>query len=93
MGSFFRRLVTPWRMEAEFSSQEEFFAFLRRYNRVVGAVRTVLLLAAAISLLTSYALDRYKINLIAAAALVIVMLISLPVLQNEKKLPKEDAKS
>ena len=93
MGSFFRRLVTPWRMEAEFSSQEEFFAFLRRYNRVVGAVRTVLLLAAALVLLTGYALDLRKINLIAAGALALVMLISLPVLQNEKLLPKEDAKS
>ncbi len=93
MGSFFRRLVTPWRTEAEFSSQEEFFAFLRRYNRVVGAVRTVLLIVAALTLLTSYALDFYKINLIAAAALALVMLISLPVLQNEKKLPKEGAKS
>ena len=93
MGSFFRRLVTPWRTAGQFASQEEFLTFLRRYNRVVGAVRAVLLLAAAISLLTSYALDHYKINLIAAAALVIVMLISLPVLQNEKKLPKEEAKS
>ena len=70
-----------------------FTAFLRRYNRVVGAVRTVLLLAAAISLLTGYALDLRKINLIAAGALALVMLISLPVLQNEKLLPKEEAKS
>lgn len=93
MGSFFRRLVTPWRTAEQFSSQEEFFAFLRRYNRVVGAVRTVLLLAAALVLLTSYALDLYKINLIAAGALALVMLISLPVLQNEKKLPKEETKS
>lgn len=93
MGAFFRRLVTPWRTAEQFSSQDEFFAFLRRYNRVVGAVRTVLLLAAALVLLTSYALDLYKINLIAAGALALVLLISLPVLQNEKLLPKEDAKS
>ena len=60
---------------------------------MVGAVRTVLLLAAALVLLTSYALDLYKINLIAAGALALVLLISLPVLQNEKKLPKEETKS
>ena len=53
----------------------------------------MLLLAAAISLLTGYALDLRKINLIAAGALALVMLISLPVLQNEKLLPKEEAKS
>lgn len=93
MGSFFRRLVTPWRMEAEFSSQEEFFAFLRRYNRVVGVVRAVLLLAAALSLLAGYAFDLRKLDYIAAGALALVLLISLPVLQNEKKLPKEETKS
>ena len=93
MGAFFRRMVMPWRAAGQFASQEEFFAFLRQYNRVVGAVRTVLLLAAAISLLTGYALDLRKINLIAAGALALVMLISLPVLQNEKLLPKEEAKS
>ena len=91
MGAFFRRMVMPWRAAGQFASQEEFFAFLRRYNRVVGAVRTVLLLAAA--MLTGYALDLRKINLIAAGALALVMLISLPVLQNEKLLPKEEAKS
>ena len=40
-----------------------------------------------------YALDLRKINLIAAGALALVMLISLPVLQNEKLLPKQEAKS
>ena len=93
MGAFFRRMVMPWRAAGQFASQEEFFAFLRRYNRVVGAVRTVLLLAAAISLLTGYALDLRKLDYIAAGALALVMLISLPVLQNEKLLPKEEAKS
>ena len=93
MGAFFRRMVMPLRAAGQFASQEKFLSFLRRYNRVVGAVRTVLLIAAAISLLTGYALDLRKINLIAAGALALVMLISLPVLQNEKLLPKEEAKS
>lgn len=93
MGAFFQRVVTPWRAAGQFASQEEFFAFLRRYDRAAGAVRTVLLLAAAISLLTGYALDLRKLDYIAVGALVLVMLLSLPVLQNEKLLPKEEAKS
>lgn len=93
MGAFFRRLVTPWRAAGQFASQEEFFTFLQRYNRIVGAVRAVLLIAAALALLTSYALDLRKLDYIAVGALVLVLLISLPVLQNEKLLPKEDAKS
>lgn len=92
MDLFFRRMFTPWRAEGCFSSREEFLAFLRRYNRVVGAVRTVLLLAAAISLLVSYALDQRWWSYVAAGALAVVMIISLPVLQNEKLLPKEEEK-
>ena len=92
MNSFFRRLITPWRAEGCFSSREEFLAFLRRYNRIVGAVRTVLLLTAAVSLLVNYALDLRRWALVAAGALAVVMIISLPVLQNEKLLPKEEEK-
>lgn len=92
MDSFFRRVFTPWRAEGCFSSREEFLTFLRRYDRIVGAVRTVLLLTAAISLLVNYALDLRRWALIAAGALAVVMIISLPVLQNEKLLPKEEEK-
>ena len=92
MDSFFRRVFTPWRAEGCFSSREEFLTFLRRYDRIVGAVRTVLLLTAAISLLAGYAFDLRRWDYVAVGALAVVMIISLPVLQNEKLLPKEDEK-
>ena len=93
MGSFFRRLVTPWRTAGQFASQEEFLTFLRRYNRAAGAVRAVLLLAAAVSLIAGYAFDLRKLDYVAAGALALVLLLSLPMLQNEKTLPKEETKA
>lgn len=89
MSSFFIKLFAPWRAAECFNSENDYHAFLVRRNRFFNAVRVVLFLIAAICLIAAYATDYTYFNYIAAGVLVLALLASLVIIENEKQLPEE----
>lgn len=98
MKDFFCRVLMPWRAAAQFDELEEFYGFLLTRNKHLGRFRNVLFVATVILLLVGYALPSeggYSIAdfanqpfyLIAVGVLVVALLISVVMIQNEKQLP------
>lgn len=100
MKDFFCRTLTPWRAAAQFDEPDAFYGFLLVRNKHLGRLRNVLFLAAMLLLMAGYAFPGeggYSIAdfanqpfyLIAAGVLVVALLISVVMLQNEKQLPAD----
>lgn len=101
MKDFFCRLFTPWNAEAQFDEPEAFYGFLLRRNRLLGTFRNLLFAAALVLLIIGYAIGDSGVGysiadfanqpyyLIAVGVLVIALLLSLVMIQNEKQLPEE----
>ncbi len=89
MINFFCKLFTPWRAERFFDDADAFYSFLLRRNRALNAVRVVLFLIAAVTLMLGYAFEPQPYNYYAVGALVLALGLSLVIIQNEKQLPPE----
>ena len=95
------RLFAPWRAGAQFDSPELFYGFLLARNRLLGTIRNICFAAALVLLILGYAVSDgtsgYSIAdlanqpyyLIAVGVMVLALLLSLVMIQNEKQLPKE----
>ena len=100
MKEFFCRLFTPWRAGAQFDAPEAFYGFLLARNTLLGIIRNLCFGAALVLLIVGYAVSDgtsgYSIAdianqpfyLIAVGVMVIALLLSLVMIQNEKQLPR-----
>jgi len=100
MKEFFCRLFTPWRAGAQFDAPEAFYGFLLARNKLLGIIRNLCFGAALVLLIVGYAVSDgpsgYSIAdianqpfyLIAVGVMVIALLLSLVMIQNEKQLPR-----
>lgn len=98
MKHFFCRTFTPWRAAAQFNDPDAFYGFLLARNKHLGRLRNVLFVVAMLLLMAGYAfpgeggysiadLANQPFYLIAAGVLVVALLVSMVMLQNEKQLP------
>ena len=92
MKEFFCRLFTPWRAGAQFDAPEAFYGFLLARNKLLGIIRNLCFGAALVLLIIGYAVSDgtsgYSIADIAVGVMVIALLLSLVMIQNEKQLPR-----
>ena len=101
MKDFFCRLFTPWKAGAQFDAPEAFYGFLLGRDKLLGTIRNLCFAAALVLLVIGYAVSDgtggYSIAdianqpyyLIAVSVMVLALLLSLVMIQNEKELPKE----
>ena len=97
MKEFFCRLFTPWRAGAQFDAPEAFYGFLLARNKLLGIIRNLCFGAALVLLIVGYAVSdgtsgssiaTQPFYLIAVGVMVIALLLSLVMIQNEKQLPR-----
>lgn len=81
-----RKLWLPWAAAAQFSSEEEYAAWLSRRLKVFGDIRMLLLVLAAGLLIVGYVLDQRPVMLLTVLPLVLVLLLSLAVGKTETAL-------
>ena len=100
MKDFLCRLFTPWNAADQFETDDAFYGFLLGRNKVLNTIRVILFAAAFVLLVIGYAVSDttsgYSIAdianqpfyLIAVGVMVIALLLSLVMIQNEKQLPR-----
>ena len=91
MKEFFCRLFTPWRAGAQFDAPEAFYGFLLARNKLLGIIRNLCFGAALVLLIVGYSIAdiaNQPFYLIAVGVMVIALLLSLVMIQNEKQLPR-----
>lgn len=94
------KLFMPWRCDVYFEDPHAFFGFLVRRNKLCNTVRVVLFAVAAVLIFIGYNADdgggwslaavaSHPYYLIAVGVLVLALLVSLVIIQNDKQLPEE----
>ena len=94
------KLFVPWRCEVYFDDLNTFYGFLVRRNKTCNTVRVILFAVAAVLIFIGYNADdgggwslaavaSHPYYLIAVGVLVLALLVSLVIIQNEKQLPEE----
>lgn len=89
-----KKMFTPWLAGDCFADDDAFFAYLLRYNQVCNAIRVVLFVIAAVTLMIGYASSDsvafvHPWYTIAVAAMALALGVSLLIAQNEKALPPD----
>lgn len=89
MRPFFKKLLKPWGCRELFDGKSDFFAFLKRRNRILNGVRVGLFVIAAVCLLLFYNVDHPALRYAAAGVLALAAGITLIIVQNEKQFSEE----
>lgn len=73
---FFRKYYLPWTAGAQFSSDDDFQAWLQKRLKRFSSLRLGALAVAAAALLAGYILDSHLIMMVTIAPLCVVLLLS-----------------
>lgn len=84
---FFRKYYLPWTARAQFSSEEDFQAWLQKRLKRFSDLRMGALVLAAAALIIGYVLDSRPLMLLTIAPLAAVLLLSCAM---EKIAPEEN---